>query len=249
MEHYTAFMNVAASAPFLFAATYTFNDLQIGLSFIPFGFGALLAPLVNGRLLDWNYRRTAARIGMPIDRKRGDDLRNFPIERARIEVAVPLLAVGLASLTAYGWVMDAETHLAAPLVMFFLLGLTLTGTFNVLNLMLVDFYPLSPATATAANNLVRCLVGAGGSAVVILMIKRMGRGWCFTFHALVVLAASPILWVLVKKGPGWREKRRVKAEEVKRKKEEKEMERARVEEEGRARNEGSKEAALEDEEK
>ncbi|KKY21781.1 putative chloramphenicol resistance protein [Diplodia seriata] len=114
---YTAFMNVAASAPFLFAATYTFNDLQIGLSFIPFGFGALLAPLVNGRLLDWNYRRTAARIGMPIDRKRGDDLRNFPIERARIEVAVPLLAVGLASLTAYGWVMDAETHLAAPLVM------------------------------------------------------------------------------------------------------------------------------------
>ncbi|KAL0257058.1 hypothetical protein SLS55_007868 [Diplodia seriata] len=204
MEHYTAFMNVAASAPFLFAATYTFNDLQIGLSFIPFGFGALLAPLVNGRLLDWNYRRTAARIGMPIDRKRGDDLRNFPIERARIEVAVPLLAVGLASLTAYGWVMDAETHLAAPLVMFFLLGLTLTGTFNVLNLMLVDFYPLSPATATAANNL---------------------------------------------KGPGWREKRRVKAEEVKRKKEEKEMERARVEEEGRARNEGSKEAALEDEEK
>ncbi|KAL1638954.1 hypothetical protein SLS58_008412 [Diplodia intermedia] len=245
---YTAFMNVAASAPFLFAATYTFNDLQIGLSFIPFGFGALLAPLVNGRLLDWNYRRTAARIGMPIDRKRGDDLRNFPIERARIEVAVPLLAVGLASLTAYGWVMDAETHLAAPLVMFFLLGLTLTGTFNVLNLMLVDFYPLSPATATAANNLVRCLVGAGGSAVVILMIKRMGRGWCFTFHALVVLAASPILWVLVKKGPGWREKRRVKAEEVNRKKEEKEMERARVEE-GRARNEGSKEAALEDEEK
>ncbi|KAK0650386.1 Quinidine resistance protein 1 [Lasiodiplodia hormozganensis] len=247
---YTAFMDVAASAPFLFTATYSLNDLQIGLSFIPFGFGALLAPLVNGRLLDWNYRRTAARIGMTIDRKRGDDLRSFPIERARIEVAAPLLAVGLASLTAYGWVMDAETRLAAPLVLFFLIGLTLTGTFNVLNLMLVDFYPLSPATATAANNLVRCLMGAGGSAVVILMIKKMGRGWCFTFHALVVLAASPILWVLIKKGPGWREKRRVKAEEVRRRKEEKEEERERARmEEDRARNEDSKEATHEEEEK
>ncbi|GME55627.1 mfs general substrate transporter [Neofusicoccum parvum] len=231
---YTAFMDVAASAPFLFAATYSFNDLQIGLSFIPFGFGALCAPLVNGRLLDANYRRTAARIGMVIDRKRGDDLRAFPIERARIEVAVPMLAVGLVAITAYGWVMEVETHLAAPLVLFFVMGLTLTGTFNVLNLMLVDFYPLSPATATAANNLVRCLVGAGGSAVVILMIKRMGRGWCFTFHALVVLAASPILWVLVRYGPGWREKRRVKAEEEKRRREEEE-ERAWAEEEERMR--------------
>lgn len=232
---YTAFMDVAASAPFLFTSTYSFNDLQVGLAFIPFGTGALLAPLVNGRLLDWNYRRTASRIGMAIDRKRGDDLRGFPIERARIEVAAPLLCIGLASLTAYGWVMDVETHLAAPLVLFFLMGLTLTGTFNVLNLMLVDFYPLAPATATAANNLARCLVGAGGSAVVILMIKKMGRGWCFTFHALVVAAASPILWVLVKRGPGWREQRRVKAEEVRRRREELERERERVEEEERER--------------
>ena len=55
------------------------------------------------------------------------------------------------------------------------------------------------------------------------MIKAMGRGWCFTLHALIVLIASPILWVLVKWGPMWREKRRVRAEEVTKRKEEKRM--------------------------
>ncbi|KAF2137991.1 uncharacterized protein K452DRAFT_235102 [Aplosporella prunicola CBS 121167] len=220
---YTAFLDVASSAPYLYSQIYHFNDLQVGLAFIPFGFGAFCAPLVNGRMLDANYRRIARQLGMTVDRKRGDDLRNFPIERARIEVAVPLVAIGMAALTAYGWVMQAETNLAAPLIFFFIMGLTITGAFNVLNLLIVDLYPLSPATATAANNLVRCLVGAGGSGVVIFMIKAMGRGWCFTLHALIVLAASPILWVLVKWGPTWREKRRVRAEEATKRKEEKRM--------------------------
>ncbi|EON66096.1 hypothetical protein W97_05339 [Coniosporium apollinis CBS 100218] len=210
---YTAFYCVASSAPFLFEEIYGFNDLQIGLSFLPFGFGCLLAPIIGGKLQDWNYRRVAKQVGMPIDRKRGDDLRHFPLERARIEVAVPLLVVGDAALICYGWVLEVNASLAAPSVLHFVMGLTLTGAFNMMSVMLVDLYPLSPSTATAANNLVRCLMGAAGTAVIIQMIRAMGRGWCFTFVAAVVAAASPILWVLVRWGPRWREERRVKLEE------------------------------------
>jgi predicted MFS family arabinose efflux permease len=50
---YTAYYDVIASAPYLFEQIYGFNDLQIGLSFIPFGFGALCAPMASGRLMDW----------------------------------------------------------------------------------------------------------------------------------------------------------------------------------------------------
>ncbi|KAJ9635858.1 hypothetical protein H2199_008211 [Coniosporium tulheliwenetii] len=210
---YTAFYCVASSAPFLFEEIYGFNDLQIGLAFLPFGFGCLLAPIIGGKLQDWNYRRVAKQVGMPIDRKRGDDLRHFPLERARIEVAVPLLIVGDAALLCYGWALEVNASLAAPLVLHFVMGFTLTGAFNMMSVMLVDLYPLSPSTATAANNLVRCLMGAAGTAVIIQMIKAMGRGWCFTFVAAVVAAASPILWVLVWWGPKWREERRVKLEE------------------------------------
>ena len=83
---------------------------------------------------------------------------------------------------------------------------------KVMSTMLVDLYPLSPATATAANNLVRCLVGAAGTAVIIQMINGMGRGWCFTFIAAVIFVTSPLLWVELKWGPKWREQRRVRVE-------------------------------------
>ncbi|KAF2092006.1 chloramphenicol resistance protein [Saccharata proteae CBS 121410] len=212
---YVAFINVAASATYLFADVYSFNDLQVGLAFIPFGSGAFCAPLVNGRALDWNYKRMAKKVGMVIDRKRGDDLKDFPLERTRIEVAVPLLAVGCATILCYGWVMQIHTNLAAPLILFFIMGLTLTGAFNVMNVLLVDLYPGSPATATAANNLVRCLVGAVGSAVIIRIIQAWGAGWCFTFHAALVAGFSPILLVLMKKGPKWREERRLRVERAK----------------------------------
>ena len=80
--------------------------------------------------------------------------------------------------------------------------------------MLVDLYPMSPATATAANNLVRCLMGAAGTAVIIQMIEGMGRGWCFTFVAAVIFFTSPLLWVELKWGPKWREDRRAKMERL-----------------------------------
>ncbi|KAK8188250.1 major facilitator superfamily domain-containing protein [Phyllosticta capitalensis] len=208
---YTAFINVLASAPYLLSDTYAFNDLQIGLSFLPFGVGGFVAPVVNGYLLDANYARISRAMGRAVDRRREDDddaMASFPLERARIEVAAPLLLLGLATLTAYGWTMHAEAALAAPLVLLFVLGVSLTGAFNVLNVLLVDLYPLAPATATAAQNLTRCLFSAAGSAVIIFLIKSMGRGWCFTFHALVILCVSPVLVALVRRGPRWRDQRR-----------------------------------------
>lgn len=209
---YTAFYNVIASAPYLFEQIYGFNDLQIGLAFIPFGVGALVAPLTSGRLMDWNYRRIAKKKGFSIDRKRGDDLRSFPLERARLQVASPMLVIGTSATLCYGWILQIETSLAAPLVMHFLIGLFLTGAFNCMSVMLIDYYPLSPSTATAANNLIRCLVGAGGTGIINIMIDGMGRGWCFTFIAAVVAAASPILFVLLRWGPKWREERRLRME-------------------------------------
>ncbi|KAI7341077.1 MFS general substrate transporter [Hortaea werneckii] len=212
---YCAFYDVMASAPDLLERIYGYDALQIGLCFLPFGVGCLLAPSLAGKLMDWNFRRTAKIIGYEIVKGKANDLRNFPLERVRISVALPMVFVGDAALLCYGWVMHVETNLAAPLVLMFIIGLALTGAFNAMNVMLVDLYPLSPATATSANNLVRCLMGAGATVAVIYMIEAMGRGWCFTFVAGVVAALSPILWVLEVWGPEWREQRRVRAEQAK----------------------------------
>lgn len=213
---YCAFYDVMASFPSLLSTIYHYDALQIGLCFLPFGAGCFLAPLCVGRFMDWNFRRTAHRIGYEIVRGKANDLRTFPIEQVRIQIAFPLVSIGIAALLAYGWTLTAHpTPLPALLVLQFIMGVTLTGAFNAMSVMLVDLYPLSPATATAANNLVRCLMGAGATAVIDYMISAMGRGGCFTFIAGVVAAFSPILWVLQKWGPQWREARRVRVEQEK----------------------------------
>ena len=209
---YTAWFDVTTSLPSLFEEIYGFDDLQIGLAFIPYGAGCVVASFLCGKLIDINYKRIAKSKNITIDRKRGDDLRNFPIEKARVQVMYPFLVLGIAALVVYGWVLQFEAPLAAPLVLQFVMGLCLVGSYNVLCIMLVDLYPESPATATAANNLVRCLLGAGGTALVVPMIKTMGRGWCFTLIAAVLMLASPMLWVEVKWGARWREERRVRVD-------------------------------------
>ena len=212
---YTAFYCVTTSIPTLFAATYGFNALQIGISYIPYGAGSVSASFICGKLMDYNYRRVARKVNFTISAKHGDDLRNFPIEKARIQVIYPILALGTAALLCYGWVMQVNAPLAAPLVLQFIIGLCLTGVFDIISTMLVDLYPDQPATATAANNLCRCTLGAGGTAVIIQMIEAMGRGWCFTFVALVVFVSSPMLLAVGKWGPKWREERRVREEKKK----------------------------------
>ena len=217
---YTAFYDVTASLPSQFGAIYGFNDLQIGLSFIPFGVSCCVSTIVCGKLMDWNYKRVAKQAGITVDRKRGDDMKGFPLEKARIQVALPLLYSGIAAILCYGWVLEQNAPLAAPLIVQFFIGFCLMGAFQVMSVMLVDLYPTSPATVTAANNLVRCLMGAAGTAVIIQMIDSMGRGWCFTFIAAVIFFSSPILWVEMKWGPTWREARRVRIQKQKEEKEE-----------------------------
>ena len=208
---FTAWFDVTTSLPSLFADIYGFNDLQLGLAFIPFGFGCVAASVLCGRLLDLNYKRVAQAAGLSIDRRRGNSLKDFPIETARLQVLWPLLTCGICALVSYGWVLQYEVHLAAPLILHFIIGLCFVGAYSIFSIMLVDLNPENPATATAANNLVRCLFGAAGTALIIRMIDSMGRGWCFSFIAAVLIIASPVLWAEQRWGPGWREARRVRA--------------------------------------
>jgi multidrug resistance protein len=125
---YTAYFDVTTSLPSLFSEIYGFNDLQIGISFIPYGVGCVVASLLCGKLIDINYKRVAKANNITVDRKRGDDLSHFPIEVARVQVMYPILALGIVSLICYGWVLEFEAPLAAPLILQFLMGMCLVGS-------------------------------------------------------------------------------------------------------------------------
>ncbi|KAK3352825.1 major facilitator superfamily domain-containing protein [Lasiosphaeria hispida] len=206
---YVVFLVVTATLSTEFAVIYRYNDLLIGLCYLPYGVGCCCAAITQGYIMDWNYRRVARSVGMVIDRRRGDDLSKFPIEKARLQVAYPFLAAGITSTICYGWLLQAETHIAGPLVMLFVIGLCITGSFAILNTLIVDLSPGAPATAIAANNFVRCLTGAGVTAVIELMLKSLGRGWTYTFWALTLVVFAPALFFLTRFGPQWREERRI----------------------------------------
>lgn len=78
---------------------------------------------------------------------------------------------------------------------------------NSLTTLLADIFPDRVSTASAAQNLLRCLLGAVGAAVVDSMLVRMGLGWCFTFVSLLMVAAVSLLWFEYVWGMGWRQKR------------------------------------------
>jgi hypothetical protein len=149
----------------------------------------------------------------------GDDLAKFPIERARIDIVWPLIYVGALATIGFGWAAETETHLAVLLTLTFIMALFLTACYNSMNLLLVDLYPNSPSTASAANNLTRCLMAAGGSAVIEPMIRAMGAGWAYTLVGLVSISLSPMLYVVTRYGPRWREERSVRLAKEKAKKE------------------------------
>jgi multidrug resistance protein len=244
------FYQISSAIPSQFQQIYGFNDFQIGLCFIPYGIGAILAALVvsrvtapmfptnstskyrhttspltslplnqNGQLLDRNFRRFARKLSIPLRPGRQTDLTHFPIERARLQIALPAIYTTLLLILAFGWTLHFSGPLPLLLVILFFQSLTMSMAFNVTSTLLIDYYPGKSATATAANNLVRCLLGAGATAAIVPMIESWGRGWAFTALVGFLGVTSPLVWAVWVRGERWRGERREREEERRKDKE------------------------------
>ncbi|KAK6953872.1 hypothetical protein Daesc_003834 [Daldinia eschscholtzii] len=216
---YIGFMIITSTLASQFADIYHYNDIQLGLCYLPIGGATTVSSICNGYMIDWNYRRIAKKLGISIDKKRGNDLKGFPIEKARLQLVYPLVIIGAVAYIGFGWALHYKVHVAVPLVLSFFIGTCVTGPFQIINVLIVDLYPSAPATATAANNLCRCLSGAVATAVIQYIIDAWGRGWAYTFIALIFTSFSPALWVIQNYGPKWREERLEKMRQVAEKKE------------------------------
>jgi len=204
---------VMTGASTSFHKIYNFNDIQASLMFLPIGAGGILSAFTTGKIVDWNYRRHARRAGLAVVKNVRADIRNFNIERARLEVALPLYYLSNLAMLSYGWVLGRKVHLSAPVILLFIIGWSIIGTSQVLNVLMVDLWPGKSASATAANNLFRCELGAASSAAITPMSLAMGDGWAYTTLALISIAVSPCLWVVATKGIKWRQKRNRREEE------------------------------------
>jgi multidrug resistance protein len=210
---FAGFYAVMTGASTSFHTIYHFNDIQAALMYLPIGGGGVVSAFTTGKIVDWNYRRHAKKAGIPVLKNVRADISNFNIERARLEVALPLYYISNFAMLAYGWVLGHKVNLAAPVILLFIAGWALIGTNQVLNVLMVDLWPGKSATATAANNLFRCELGAAASAAISPMVSAMGNGWAYTTLALISIAVSPCLWITAHYGIKLRQKRNRKEEE------------------------------------
>ncbi|KAI0382010.1 MFS general substrate transporter [Hypomontagnella monticulosa] len=205
---FTGFYCVATVMPTQLAENYGFDEITIGLMYLPMVGGSILAAVVNGRLMNWNYRRHCKIQGVPFERSKQQDLTEFPIERARLEIGVPMLILSTLIILGWGWAFQYRAHVAVPCVLLFLLGWCVIGFSNTINVLLVDVNVGSAGAATASNNLTRCLIGAAATAAIGPMINGVGVGWAFTILGLIYLLFSPMLFLVMKYGMKWRKEKR-----------------------------------------
>lgn len=191
---------------------FGFSSAVTGLCYLPLGFGSLLSRWSAGKLFDLNFRRHARLLGLPLDVSRQQAIEVFPIERIRMEVCLPMVYISCGTVLAYAWTMETSSSLAGIEVVLFFMGLFFSGVQQGLNTLVVDTHPDIPATATAANNLFRCLVSAGATAVAPFMIKRIGIGFTGVFISGVWLCFSPCLWLVMLRGKKWREEEKARQE-------------------------------------
>ncbi|KAE8556909.1 hypothetical protein EYB25_001615 [Talaromyces marneffei] len=199
---YCGYMAVLSTLTSQLKTQYSFNSIQIGLCYLPLGCGSLTSRWTVGLLLDWNFKREAARQGMPIIKNRQQSIEKFNIEVAQLAITIPFVYGGALCLIAYGWVMQSKTSLAGPMLMLFFMGHLTTGASSSLTTLIVE---TNRQTAVAATNLWRCLTGAGAVAAAEPLIERIGLGWTATFIAFLWLAFSPLMWAIYKWGHCWRE--------------------------------------------
>ncbi|KAJ1323888.1 putative transporter AQR1 [Microdochium nivale] len=206
---YAVYSCLQASLSSLFLAAYNVNGLASGLIYLPFGIACALSAYATGFLLDYNFRYTATKIGIVVDRKKADDLLRFPIERARLRFIFYFVSASALLVVGYGWQLQPgqAISMAGPLATQFLIGLSLQTMFTALNTLLVDLHQDCPSTAQAACNLVRCELAAALLAALDAMVRGMGVGWTFTLCGAMLLVAVVLLVPVPTHGLRWRQDR------------------------------------------
>lgn len=192
----------------IFSAQYGFNPLEVGLCFLAGGVGVIAAGFVAGRLMDWNYRHVAREAGFPIDRVRGDDMKNFPIERARSRGSISIILMSVGLIVGYGWIVEAKVHPAVPLVFQAFIGCRCTTLHQTYGALIVDIFPEKTGAAAASKNIIRCTLAGILVAVLDLLVNAVGYGWTFTLLGLLDATTCVGATVALNRwGKAWRDHR------------------------------------------
>jgi predicted MFS family arabinose efflux permease len=197
--YYTVWQMTVAVMSTLFSTTYGLSEIQIGLTYIANGVACVAGTLTTGKFLDYDYQRAKNSYEGPAE--------NFPLDRVRLRTIWLWAGMQIGASLAFGWTMQHHVHVSVPIICTFFMGWASTSIISTISTFMVDIFPKKGASATAAVNFVRCLMGAGGTASVLPTVNKIGVGWTFTLWSGVMLAALGFIVLQMAKGRKWRQRR------------------------------------------
>lgn len=197
--YYTVWQMTVAVMSTLFSTTYGLSEIHIGLTYIANGVACVAGTLTTGKFLDFEYKK--------FKKSFESNAEDFPLERARLRTLWLWAGIHIASVLVFGWTLQHHVNIAVPIICTFFLGWASTSIIGIITTFMVDIFPKKGASATAAVNFVRCLMGAGGTASVLPTVNKVGVGWTFTLWAGVMLGALGLIVLQMERGPKWRRRR------------------------------------------
>ncbi|KAJ5336387.1 hypothetical protein MYU51_012225 [Penicillium brevicompactum] len=221
-QSYSGIYAIMTTMPSLMKNAYGYNSEQIGILFLAWSAGTIISTFTTGTYLDWVYRREARKMNLDpdTDMKQFPD---FPIERARLQFAYPILAITGATIVSvipspfiqssdhqitYGWLLEYKYPVAFVYCLDLIFGFWASALCQVGTTLLMDLHPGFPAAAGATVNLVRCLLGAGVTACALPLLHKIGIGWFHTFTGAVwVWCGIPMVWWIIRNGVELRKRR------------------------------------------
>lgn len=204
---YAVWYLIQTSIPIIYGQNhggYGFEDVYVGLCYLPGAFGVISGGLIAGKMMDKNYKHIATKIDWREDLPQAD----FPIEQARSRFSLAILTFSMLVLIGFGWTVQLRVHPAVPLIFQFYVGAKCTILLQVYSALLVDVFPETPGAIAASNNITRCGLSAAVVAALDPLVISIGHGWFFTIVALLD-GGLCVIGVIVLRyyGRVWRRKR------------------------------------------
>ncbi|WWC68835.1 uncharacterized protein I206_102770 [Kwoniella pini CBS 10737] len=206
--HYATWQMTLTIQPSLFSKIYKLGEINLGLTFLANGLGCMIGTLTTGKyILDKDYKKYKKQYEESIKSKGEMD---FPIEKIRMKTLWIWSSIEFISVLIFGWTIDKNQHISIPIIFSFFLAWSAMSIQSIINTFLVDIFPKQSASATAALNLARCLVGALATGTINPLINSIGIGWSFTLWTGFMIISLGFVGVQFRYGAEWRKKREQK---------------------------------------
>lgn len=184
---YTYLLFTSFSA--LYENIYGFSQGSVGLTYLGFGIGCAIGLFLFGTLSDRAVKASVLKKG------NGEWKPEY-----RLPPLLPGSLLVPVGLFWYGWSAQAGVHWIMPIIGSGWVGLGTLAVFMPVQTYLVDAFEIYAASASAANTIVRSLLGAFLPLAGPSMYSALGQGWGNSLLAFIALAFTPVAWIIYRYG-------------------------------------------------